>query len=386
MAITISDKSKCSGCGACMNICSKHCIKMESDITGFLYPVIDYKNCIECGICEKICPMLNQEKQNRGKENPVKVYAGWSKDSERRYNSTSGGIFSELASMVLERGGVAAGAAYDQKCDVEHIIVSDLEGLEKIRQSKYVQSDIKTIYVQVKDFLQRGKEVLFCGAPCQTAGLLAFLGDKNYENLYLIDFICLGVNSPKAYRAWLDELEENVGSKIVKVWFKYKINGWKRSPYCTRIDFENGKSCVQNGYKNLYMRGYLGAKLYMRVSCGSCPYKGDNHFSDITLADFWGVANELDDDRGTSLILINTKQGQTLFEEIKPRIFCQERKFEELLEGNASFVSSVKMNPASEKFLSQLGSIPFSKMIEDYVKVSTLERVKYFIKRIVSKS
>ena len=139
MAITISDKSKCSGCGACMNICSKHCIKMESDITGFLYPVIDYKNCIECGICEKICPMLNQEKQNRGKENPIKVYAGWSKDSERRYNSTSGGIFSELASMVLERGGVAAGAAYDQKSGVEHIIVSDLGGLEKNRQSKYVQ-------------------------------------------------------------------------------------------------------------------------------------------------------------------------------------------------------------------------------------------------------
>ena len=137
MAIVISDKSKCSGCGACMNICPKHCISMESDITGFLYPVIDYKDCIECGICEKTCPMLNQEKRKKDKEESVKVYAGWSKDIERRYNSTSGGIFSELAGVILEKGGVVAGAAYNHKCDVEHIVVSDLEGIPLLFQNPH---------------------------------------------------------------------------------------------------------------------------------------------------------------------------------------------------------------------------------------------------------
>ncbi len=386
MAITISDRAKCSGCGACMNICPKQCISMVSDKTGFLYPCVDYKNCIECSICEKICPMLNQEgMQNNVERETVHVYAGWTKNKDRRYNSTSGGIFSELANKILEQGGVVAGAAYNAQCDVVHIIISDLEGLEKIRQSKYVQSDTNTIYVQVKEFLQDGKKVLFCGAPCQTAGLWSYLAKKEYENLYTVDFICLGVNSPKAYRSWLDELETKAGSKAIKVWFKYKVNGWKRSPTCTRVDFEDGSNCVQSGYKNTYMRGYLRSKLYIRPSCGACPFKGENHFSDITLADFWGISKELDDDGGTSLMLLNTKKGQELFEEIKSNIFWQERRAEELLEGNICFNASVKINPDSEKFLVELGSLPFSRMIDKYDKVPLLEQIKYFVKQKIRK-
>lgn len=385
MPIQIINKKACTGCEACSNICPKNCIEMRSDEQGFSYPFVIQDMCIECGLCSKICPIINVKDKSLLRSTKVEVYAGWSLNPEIRYESTSGGFFSELAKVILASGGYVVGAAYNANCDVEHSIISDFSDIGKIRQSKYTQSAIKDIYRKIKTLLQKDEMVFFCGAPCQVAGLKAFLR-KEYENLYTADFICRGMNSPKAYRHWLHELEENYQSRAVRVWFKYKQNGWKKSPLCTRIDFADGRHCIQSDSENTYMKGYLGPNLYIRPSCGKCHFKDIYRESDITLADFWGIKKELDDDKGTSLVLLNTEKGKALFQKCSESVYAEQRELKEIFEGNACFKQSVQINPQSEKFLRELDKTPFSVLIDKYTKVSIhrklINKMKSFIRKI----
>lgn len=371
MSIKIDDKVACTGCEACANICPKNCIEMKTDTSGFWYPSVMENECIHCELCVKACPIKKQILDN---QQEIEVYAGWSLDESTRFESTSGGFFSELAEVVLSENGYVVGAAYSDNCDVEHIIISSKDELNKIRQSKYTQSKIGLVYKEIKYLLDEENLVLFCGSPCQVAGLKSCL-NKEYENLYTVDFICRGMNSPKAYRFWLDELEEIFQSKANRVWFKYKINGWKRSPLCTRVDFENGKKCIQSDDDNLYMKGYLGPNLYIRPSCGDCQFKDIKRYSDVTLADFWGVKKELDDDKGTSLILLNSEKGRCLFGRCSTSIFAEKRELSEIVNGNVCFKESVKINPKSEAFLMELGEKSFSASIKKYVKTPWNEKI-----------
>lgn len=354
---------------------------MKTDSCGFSYPVINEK-CIHCNLCEKVCKRrLNL---NRKKFEQPQVFAAWSLDKEIRYNSTSGGIFSEIAKFVLTQGGFVAGAAYNRNNLVEHVLISKENELDIIRQSKYIQSDMGVIYQKIKEKLLKGKKVLFCGAPCQVAGLYAYLGE-DMSGLSTVDFICRGVNSPKAYLSWLNELEKKQRSRAVKVWFKYKINGWKKSPRCTRIDFENGTNCIQNGEKNTFMSGYLGPNLYIRPCCGECEFKEIPRQGDITLADFWGIDKVLDDDMGTSLVLINSQKGKEIFYQINHRIFLQEREISEVIQGNDCFCNSVKINPKSRIFLESLDRLTFHKALKKYTHKMLLRKIygkmKHKIKR-----
>ena len=239
-------KEDCTGCGACSNICPRNAIIMKESVDGFRYPAIDNEKCINCNMCQKTCPILSYKKDNN--EFP-KVYAGWSKNEKTRFTSTSGGIFTELVSKHVELGGYVIAAGYNNSNMVEHKVTNSLLELEGLKQSKYLQSDTNTVFIETKKLLNNNKKVIFCGSPCQIAALRKFLnGDHN--NLLTIEFICRGMNSPKAYRCWLNEIEKRQKSKAIKVWFKYKDKGWKASPKCTRIDFENGKSIVLRGKKN----------------------------------------------------------------------------------------------------------------------------------------
>ncbi len=364
-------KSQCTGCGACSNICSRGAIKMVEDDCGFKYPVIDKNLCIDCGLCKNTCPIVSKYKPNRLVK--PKVYATWSNDAKNRYISTSGGMFFELGKYVIEKSGFVIGARYNEDNMVEHYLVNNLEGLEFLRQSKYLQSDTKNIFKETLDALKTKKLVLFAGTPCQIASLLKFL-KKDYENLITVEFICRGVNSPKAYKAWLSEIENLENSKVTKVWFKYKVNGWKTSPKCTRVDFKNGNYKIYDGPANKYMSGYLGPNLYIRPSCGNCYFKDLPRQADITLADFWGVQKDLDDDKGTSLVLVNSSNGQKYFDEIKTNIYYEERNIEEIYNGNACFKVSVKINKKSEKFLKSLNNKNFSKMLNKYNRLYPLKQ------------
>lgn len=385
-------KDKCTGCGVCENICPRNAISMKGDECGFIYPEILEKKCVNCGMCEKVCnSRLKLERKNSSE--PL-TYAAWTKNTDTRFTSTSGGIFTELSIKILGKGGYVAGALYNKENLVEHFLVNDLEGLEKLKQSKYIQSISGFIYKQVKEKLDDDKLVAFCGAPCQVAALYAFLG-KEYENLITFDFICRGMNSPKAYKSWLNEIEEKHGGKAVKVWFKYKEDGWKKSPRCVRIDFDDKSNIVLKGDDNLFMAGYLDYNLYIRHSCSNCDFKGVPRLSDITLADFWGVNSSVDDDKGTSMVLCNSKKGKNLLNDIKPNIEFNERDFKEILKGNQNFKSSVWINKKSTEFLRALDKESFSIAFKKYAKkpvrliikslaFKLLQRVKSVIKRVIN--
>jgi len=206
-----------------------------------------------CGLCEQKCPVVHPVPNDVNTDEPP-VYAGWSLDGATRYYSTSGGVFSELCRSVYQRSGAVAGAIYGENQMVKHIVSDEPSDLERMRQSKYVQSEIDDVYQRVKERLGKGQTVLFSGCPCQVEGLLSVLGER-HTNLYTVDFICRGSNSPKAYRRWLDMLEAKHGGKAVRVWFKNKETGWNR--FNTRIDFDNGRVYREDRYHDLFMKGYL---------------------------------------------------------------------------------------------------------------------------------
>ncbi|HHT25363.1 MAG TPA: 4Fe-4S binding protein [Clostridiaceae bacterium] len=365
------EPDKCTGCGACADICPKNAITMKADECGFVHPVIDNK-CVECGLCERVC--LNRgEYSQRHREIP-QTYAAWSKNPDIRFCSTTGGLFTELAKPILQNGGVVAGAQYNKRNLVEHAIVTDEDGLQKLRQSKYLQSDSNGVYNRVKRALMDGREVLFCGAPCQVAALHSFLGSE-FVKLITVDFICRGINSPKAYLSWLSEIESEEQARATRVWFKYKVGGWKSSPKRTRIDFDDGHSVVKEGEENLFMHGYLTSNLYIRPCCGDCQFKGVPRQGDLTIADFWGIEKQLDDDKGTSLILINSDKGMNLFDKIKQSLVYHQRDFSEIFAGNVCFSQSVHIPSSSRDFLISLDNKSFSTALRPYMKQNLVKRI-----------
>lgn len=369
------NKEDCSGCGMCANACPKHAIVVKEDKCGFYYPEI-LKNCINCNACEKVClKRLTVKRDNP--EKPI-TYVTWSKDDTIRYNSTSGGAFSELVLPILNSNGYVIGAEYDTDNTVKHSIIHRADDLKRLRQSKYVQSLSGDIYNQVKMLLKDNNQVAFCGTPCQVAALYAYLG-KNYDSLYTIDFICRGVNSPKAFRSWLSEIESEMNSKVSRVWFKYKENGWKTSPLCTRLDFKNGEHKIISGKANLFMYEYLTSNLFIRPSCSQCHFKGSPRLSDITLADFWGLEADLDDDKGSSLLMANSTKGLNMLNNASMRVTLKEQSFEKSIQANPCFLNSVVLdNQRNARFLESLSKYSFSKAIEKEhsYKESVIQRIK----------
>ena len=293
------------------------------------------------------------------------TYAVWSKDSNIRYNSTSGGAFTEFAKVILAEGGIVVGAKYNEQNLVQHAIADSGSGIEELRQSKYMSSSMGDVYKKVKGELTKRKLVAFCGSPCQVAGLYSFLG-KEYSNLFTMDFICRGMNSPKAFKAWLSEIERQEGKRVQKVWFKYKDGGWKTSPKRTRLDFEDGTFKVYEGENNLYMHGYLTSNLYIRTCCGECQFKGVPRKSDVTFADFWGIEKELDDDKGTSMLLINSEKGREFFSRARENMEVHKKDFNSIFAGNPMFTTSAVVPLQGHDFLEDLNNLTFSECLKKY--------------------
>lgn len=363
------DMKKCNGCYACYNICPEDAISMTMDNEGFNYPTVNMNNCTQCGKCMSVCP-VNNVPESRNQKAP-EVYAAWSLDDEIRANSTSGGIFSELAARVLQQSGYVCGAIYNSEKMVEHYITCDLEELKKIRQSKYVQSSINFSFRTIGELLIHGMQILFCGTPCECAAIDSYLNESSIskENLILIDFVCRGSNSPKVYIKFLNSLEEKYGAEVERVWFKNKTYGWNR--FSTRIDFSNGSSYLEDRYSDIYIRGYIEANLYIRPSCGECLFKGFPRISDITLGDFWGVELEEKDrdvDQGTSLVIINSDKGERIFRDIKQRIFIERKKLEDAVGCNPCIYESISHGINRDKFMKDLDQIDVMENIRRYLK------------------
>lgn len=344
--IEIKDKDKCCGCNACAEICPKKCIELKPDKEGFWYPDIDKTICVDCKLCEKVCP-VHCTPYNKGRE--TIVYGAYNLESDVRAASSSGGIFTLVAEWVLKEKGIVFGAAFEEDFSVKHISVDASENLWKLQGSKYSQSDMTSTYSKVKSALGEYSRVLFSGTACQIAGLKNYLG-REYDNLYTIDILCHGVPSPKVWKKYLDYQKEQGNSEIKQVIFRSKENSWRR--YEVKLIFENDTEYKNIYYDDSFMRLFL-SNICLRPSCHSCVFKEIPRCSDITLGDFWGIDNvipQLNDDKGTSIVLVHTQKGNAVFEEIRNRMKVEEVVLEEALPISADSRCSVQKNPKREKF------------------------------------
>ena len=307
----IESLTTCTGCSACMAACPHGAITMAEDGEGFYVPAINRPLCTECGLCDRTCPVLEPPPRIPG---DVTAYAVVNHDEEIRKESSSGGVFTAFATQVIDRGGVVFGARYDGSLEVVHHWTEDEKGLADFRGSKYTQSRVGNCFKECRDFLKDGRLVLFSGTPCQIAGLASFLR-KPYENLILVDFICHGVPSPRLWREYKKFHEKKSASRIVRTASRRKDCGWKQ--YSLAFTFGNASEYCQTLDRDWYLQLFLRDVCLMEA-CYRCQFKtqpGCRRPSDITLADFWGVQHEypeLDDDRGTSLVVAHSERGRRL--------------------------------------------------------------------------
>ena len=308
----LADKNQCTGCTACANICPKSCIEMKEDDEGFAQPVIDNSKCISCLACERVCPILNNHTH---KDEETKAYAALSKNDETRLESSSGGIFSELAKLILQSNGIVYGAKYDDDFKVIHTGIEDIESLKELRGAKYSQSDLSTIFQIIKTQLNNGRQVLFSGTPCQIGGLKAFL-KKDYDNLYCIDFVCHGVPSPLVWKKYIEYRSQVDADNQVPEYInlRNKESGWSHYSYQVEFAYSKSNHYLCQNDKDLYMSLFVNNYI-LRRSCSNCYYKGYSRESDITLGDFWGIWDilpSMDDNKGTSVVFTHSNKGEKL--------------------------------------------------------------------------
>lgn len=366
MPVDRLSKPECCGCNSCGDICPTKAIKFETDNEGFWYPSINYDLCTHCEACTKICPNLDPTSHSCNNFQDPISFGAYNKNLEIRFDSTSGGIFSAIAEIFYKEGGYVGGAVYNEDFSATQYISDKKEDLKRLRSSKYLQSNASGFYIEVKKALKTEKPVFVCGTPCQIAALYNFLG-KNYANLYTADFICNSVASPLAHRKYLDYLEFEYNSKITSFKAKNKELGWRS--LTKKSTFANGKSYYGIKGSDLYSRAYH-SHMISRPSCYNCPFKGFPRVADISLGDFWGVEHydkELDNNTGTSAIMINTEQGRALFEKTSKRIISKKVNVKDFFKGNPSLLYSIK-EPNFDRiaFFNDLHKLNFKQLSEKY--------------------
>lgn len=398
--IEIQDKHKCCGCEACVQICPKQCISFIEDEEGFHYPHIDKTICIDCGLCDNVCPVINQSESHI----PPKVYAAKNTNEEELQKSSSGGIFILLANEMLRQDGVVFGVKFNEKWEVVHDYAETEEEVQAFMGSKYVQSRIGNTYAQAKEFLKQGRKVLYTGTSCQIAGLKNFLR-KDYENLLTVDVICHGVPSPKAWRKYIDEIKENarkgknsVSSPLIhsiskadasnvqieSISFRDKRTSWKKFSFAltlAKTSADGKKNTVSLSHifnEDPYMQLFL-RNLILRPSCYQCPAKNGKSQSDLTIADFWGIEKcypNFDDERGVGLMMVNNEKGNQVIQSLPLKLL--EVTFEDAIASNPSYISSVAEPQKRKQCFKYLNfsNKTLSKIVEIIFRPSLLIRIK----------
>lgn len=375
--IQIKDKADCCGCTACASICPKDAIIMEPDILGFKYPSVDLSKCIDCGLCEKVCAFNENYDKSLNLEEP-EIYAARHKDIHEIETSRSGATFIAISDYILENGGIVYGVGYKDHFRVAHKRATTKEERNEFKGSKYVQSDLDGIFRQVKENLKQGNTVLFSGTPCQTAGLNSYIGKKLRENLVLVDIVCHGVPSPYIWRDYLSYIEKKYKNKVVKVDFRDKSRmGW--SGHIESFVFDNGKKIESKIYTILFQQNIM-----LRQSCGKCFFTNFKRPSDLTIGDYWGWKKISDnfnaDNKGCSLVFINTKKGYEIFLVIS--------KFMHLIHANMNLciqpnlIKPSIVNPKTKHFVyiyknKGLKSLILRCKIDAY-KIKFINRIKSF--------
>lgn len=396
--ITKLDKDLCTGCSSCQQACPKGCIKMSNGTNGFLYPSLDSDVCVDCGKCLKVCPAYSKQPSRT----PLDSYVAYNNNEGLRMKSSSGGVFIEIAKYVLQNDGVVFGAVFDCDWNVHHVSATSMDEVYPMMGSKYVQSRIENTFKETKEALIGEKMVLFSGSPCQIAGLHKFLV-KKYDNLLTMDFVCHGVPSPGIWKEYLKNAFSlntavkavdgkntvlnsslNATSPIGDIKFRDKTDGWEKFRFVVRS--KSASKADQNSVllsatysDNHYMRGFLN-DLYLRESCYHCPARSFSSLSDITIGDFWGVhklgMDDLNDDKGLSVVTINTQKGINLFNEISSELTFKKLTFDQVIVSNPNLIHIAKKNEKRiKKFQRNLMKMSFSEAIDKTLHVNIIDKI-----------
>lgn len=374
------EKKLCTGCSACVASCPQNAISMIKNKEGFEYPVVEKDKCVDCKLCSKICPigknMICDVSIKR------KYYAVKNKNDDVRRKSASGGVFSAIADYVFENGGVVYGAAFVDDLEVRHIRIDKRNDLDLLRGSKYVQSNIQSVYKMIKNDLNEGREVLFVGTPCQIAGIRSAFKHVG-ENLILCDIVCHGVPSPMIFQGFLDWLEKKERKKIRKIIFRDKERGWQQQKW--KVQYEDGTEQTDtpnlNVYKNIFYK-----HLALRCSCHQCQYTNLERIGDITIGDYWGIESVIPDfvdELGISLVIVNTVIGKMVFDMISTKLEYRETKKEECLQPQLQYPTKASENRG--RFFYDYQSSGMDYVINKYVKTSLVKRVKHKCLRIIKR-
>lgn len=381
--ISIIDKKRCSGCGACYSVCPKKCINMESDEEGFLYPVVNRSECVDCQLCEKICPIIN--KKNKTEIQMLKqTYIVQNKNKDVLEESTSGGYFSALCNYVFINNGIVFGVAYDEQLGIRHTWIDEEKYLSMFRNSKYTQSQIGDSFIECKKLLEMGRLVCFSGTPCQIAGLKRYL-KKDYDNLITIDVVCRGVPSPLLFKKYVEWLG---GTKIVKtVKFRDKYYGY----FCSTMSiyYKDGqikrREIRADPMLNLFFENYCS-----RPSCHNCSFKTIDRDSDFTVFDCWH-ANKYHSgfgEKGATAVIIHNNRAKNIFRSIQDQFRISiECKLEDLLNNDGKMlIESVSANTKRKEFFSDLLVLSFEEVLRKYQNKSVILKVKLAVKNIAMRT
>ena len=371
----------CTGCSACKEICPTKAITMEVDDRGFLYPIIDNSLCINCKKCEQKCP--NNIDFNYSIDfDSRKAYALCNKDDDIRSKSVSGGAFSVFAKNIIDKGGSVYGAMYDPQLNVIHGRATTFEDVDKFRGSKYVQSDIRESYSLIKKDIDDELPVLFTGVPCQTAGIVAFFNYKVPDNLFLIDILCHSCPSPKVFKGHLDFIEDKFGEKITRYRCRSKNKGWRGHNETVEL---SKSGLVKKNYMAIQLYSiFFGSTLIARPSCNNCKFAYKTKYSDITIGDFWGIENfhpQLDDNKGTSCVMINTSKGDNLFSEITENINFIESTTKKMF--NSNHTVAIPLRADNERFWEDFNNNGYLFVAKKYANYTTLGKAKWHGKNIL---
>lgn len=381
--IKIEDKEMCCGCSACARRCPKQCIAMTEDSEGFLYPEVDKSLCVNCGLCEKVCPMLHPYDAKEA----IETYAAINRNEEVRRLSSSGGIFHMLAEKIISQNGVVFGVRMSHSdWQAEMTYSETMEGVMDFMGSKYIQARTGTAYSDVEKFLKAGRKVMFTGTHCQVAGLNHFLG-KDYDNLLTVGILCYGAPSPKVWRLYLNEV-----TSAARNLFDGKSNKVLRPKEMLNFSFRYDTSdealvmrCPSG--KNHYLMAFLH-DLILRPACYNCKAKDGRSHSDLTIGDFWGIERfepDMDDGKGTSVVVINTAKGRNILDWDKLRYRKSEYAKANMFNGGLSSIA--RKHPNRKIFFTQLDSAPsVIRLIDECTKPSFKIRAKMLIKRFLKRA
>lgn len=408
--IDIKDKKDCVGCNACLSKCPINCIHMTIDEQGFNYPEVDLDKCINCHLCEKVCPVINQNTSRI----PLQTLAAKNKNKLIQKESSSGGAFYLLAEHVIKMGGVVFGARFNENWDVVHDFSETINNLAQFQTSKYVQSSIGDSYKRVENFLRLGKIVMFTGTPCQIVGLQKYLGNDYGEQLLLVDVVCHGVPSPFVWKEYLHYIARpkgapagknavfqslNVIPSIEGISFRDKRLGWEKFGFSIRYSategsgknsvFQSVNSPDKKNYsyepldKNIYMRMFL-ENLDLRPCCYNCPSKCGKSHSDITLGDYWGIKlshPDFYDENGVSLVMLNSTNGMKYFNSID--ILKIESEYDFAIKANTAIIKSVDVPQYYTEFWTELISNGFEAAVSvlNKIKPKNKELILNYIKK-----